>query len=155
MKKSIGLVIISTCLLACGTETVQNVSAPTPKSMVGTWQLVRGTLIEKGDTTVTDYTTYRSFIKVINNTHFSFLGHDLTKGKDSATFFTSGGGHYSLTDSVYTEHLEYCSDRNWEGHDFTFSVSINDDTLIQRGIEKIESAGIDRINVEKYVKVKK
>jgi len=152
MKKSIGFVLISTLLLACGTETAQKVS--TPKPIVGTWQLVRGTLIEKGDTTITDYTTDRSFIKVINDTHFSFLGHDLTKGKDSVAFFTSGGGHYSLTDSVYTEHLEYCSDRNWEGHDFTFSVSIHNDTLIQSGIEKIESEGIDRVNVEKYVKVK-
>jgi hypothetical protein len=155
MKKRIGLlVLINTILLSCGTETTQNVSNPTPKPVIGTWQLISGTLIEKGDTSVTDYTKNKSFIKIINDTHFAFLLHDLTKGKDSAALFSSGGGRYSLVDSVYTEHLEYCSDRNWEGHDFTFTIAINNDTLIQSGVEKIESAGINRVNIEKYIKVK-
>ena len=64
------------------------------------------------------------------------MGHDLTKGKDSAAFYTSGGGKYELKDSSYTEHLEYCSDRQWEGNDFHFTVTITNDTLVQQGIEK-------------------
>lgn len=122
--------------------------------MVGTWQLVTGTLIEKGDTTVTDYTKNISFIKVINDSHFAFIQHDLNKGKDSSAVFAAGGGSYSFNDSTYTEHLEYCSDRAWEGHDFPFTITIKNDTLTQRGIEKIESSGINRENIEKYVKVK-
>jgi hypothetical protein len=78
----------------------------------------------------------------------------LNKGKDSAVF-VAGGGSYSLADSLYTEHLEYCSAREWEGNDFTFALSIKNDTLIQKGIEKIESAGVNRINIEKYIRVKK
>jgi hypothetical protein len=113
-----------------------------------------GTIIEKGDTTVTDYTRNISFIKVINDTPFAFMQHDLAKGKDTTAIFASGGGKYSLTDSVYTEHLEYCTAREWEGHNFTFTISIRNDTLIQQGVEKVESAGVDRINIEKYVKVK-
>lgn len=115
---------------------------------------MEATVIEKGDTTVTDYTKGISFIKIINETHFAFLQHDLTKGKDSAVF-VSGGGPYSLKDSLYTELLEYCSAREWEGNDFTFTITLRGDTLIQKGVEKVVSAGVDRLNTETYIKVKK
>lgn len=160
MKKKIGIILISTLLYSCGNETSEkattgNSSKLPSKPLAGTWQLISGTLIEKGDTTITDYTKNKSFIKVINNTHFSFIGHDLTKGKDSTAFYTSGGGSYTLVDSVYTEHLEYCSDRAWEGNDFTFTITLQQDTLTQRGVEKVESEGINRVNIEKYIKVLK
>jgi hypothetical protein len=51
--------------------------------------------------------------------------------------------------------LEYCSARNWEDNDFTFTITISADTLIQKGIEKVESAGVDRVNIEKYVRLSK
>ncbi len=155
MKIRIGLLFISTILISCGADTARNASTPTPKPIIGTWQLVTGTVIEKGDTTVTDYTKKISFIKIINDTHFAFIQHDLNKGKDCTAVFASGGGRYSLTDSLYTEHLEYCSDREWEGNDFTFTIAIKKDTLIQSGIEKVESAGVSRVNTEKYIRVKK
>jgi len=63
-------------------------------------------------------------------------------------------GGYSLKDISYTEHLEYCSDRNWEGNDFTFTINIKNDTLIQSGVEKVDSAGVNRINIEKYIRMK-
>ena len=82
--------------------------------------------------------------------------HDLSKGKDSSSAtFSAGGGTYSLTGNKYTEHLEYCNAREWEGHDFSFTITISGDTLIQSGVEKIEAQGINRINTEKYVRVKK
>ena len=130
-------------------------SKPILIPIVGTWQLITGTIIEKGDTVVTDYTKNISFLKIINDTHFAFLQHDLNKGKDSAAVFVSGGGAYSLTDSLYTEHLEYCSARDWEGNDFTFTITIKEDTLIQSGVEKVENAGVNRVNIEKYIRVKK
>jgi hypothetical protein len=120
----------------------------------GTWKLINGTLIEKSDTTITDYTKDKSFIKVINKTHFAFMGHDLTKGKDSAAFYSSGGGRYELQDSNYTEHLEYCNNRQWEANDFHFTITISNDTLVQQGVEKIDSIGVNRINIEKYVRLK-
>jgi len=141
-------------LTACTSKKANDAPAPDRRPIVGTWQLLSGTLIEKGDTTVTDYTQKTPFIKIINDTHFAFLLHDLTKGKDSAVY-SSSGGRYDLTDSLYTEHLAYCSDRQWEGNDFVFTVTIRNDTLTQTGLEKIESAGINRINTERYVRVKK
>ena len=120
-------------------------------SIQGTWKLLTGTLIEKGDTTITDYTKDRSFIKIINDSHFAFVHHTLRK---DTTDFSAGGGRYELKGNNYTEHLEYCSAKEWEGHDFKFTLTINGDSLTQQGVEKIEAQGIDRMNIERYVRVK-
>jgi hypothetical protein len=142
-----------TIVVSCTKETKTTDDTRLP--IVGTWKLQSGTLIEKEDTTVTDYTKNLSFIKIINDTHFSFTNHDLTHGKDSTNAtFSAGAGTYTLKDNTYTEHLEYCNAREWEGHDFTFTIEIRNDTLIQKGIEKVESAGIERLNIEKYVRLK-
>jgi hypothetical protein len=155
MSVKIAIIFLSAFLLSCGAENRKNESRTTPESITGTWQLLKATLIEKGDTTVTDYTKGVSFIKIINDTHFAFLQHDLNKGKDSAAVFVAGGGSYSIKDSLYTEHLQYCSAREWEDNDFAFTVAIHNDTLTQHGVEKVESEGVNRINIEKYVRVKR
>jgi len=150
--KNFALLLIAISIFTSCTTTPKNEAQKENKLPInGTWKLLTGTLIEKGDTTITDYTKGRSFIKIINDTHFAFLMHDLNKGKDSIAEFSSGGGSYTLKDSSYTEHLEYCNDRQWEGNDFSFTVTISNDTLIQQGIEKIDSIGVNRLNIEKYV----
>lgn len=153
MKKFLTIAAI-TVLTACNNQQQPSLNTAT-NSIQGTWKLISGTTIEKNDTAVTDYTKDKSFIKVIDASHFAFMGHDLNKGKDSATaFFSSGGGKYELNDSNYTEHLEYCNAREWEGNDFHFTITIHNDTLTQQGIEKIDSIGVNRINIEKYVRLK-
>jgi|SRR5215831_13223742 len=155
MRKQTYFAAIVTILISCNTNIQNKETTRTTIPIQGTWKLITGTLIEKGNTTVTDYTKGKEFIKIINDSHFAFLDHDLNKGKDSASAeFSSGGGHYSLNDSTYTEHLEYCSDRQWEGNDFQFTITINNDTLIQQGVEKIDSLGVNRLNIEKYVRIK-
>jgi hypothetical protein len=129
-------------------------SKKTTPPLLGTWQLITGTVIEKNDTIVTDYTKNKKFIKIINDTHFAFISHDLNKGKDSTAMFSAGAGKYTLADTLYTEHLEFCSDRAWENNDFHFTITISNDTLVQKGVEKVEGTGIDRLNIEKYVRVK-
>jgi len=121
---------------------------------MGTWQLLTGTLIEKGDTVVTDYTKTSSQIKIINTTHFAFLNHNKDKTKTSPADFVAGGGHYTLVGDKYTEMLEYCSDRQWENNKFEFTVTIQNDTLTQTGIEKIDSIGVNRLNIERYARIK-
>ena len=155
MKINIGYIIITAIVISCSAPTQDSQSAKTIIPLEGTWKLLSGTTIEKGNSTITDYTKGKEFIKIINDTHFAFLSHDLNKGKDSATAaFSSGGGSYLLADSVYTEHLEYCSDRQWEGNSFEFTIIISGDTLTQKGIEKIENIGVNRINIEKYIRLK-
>ena len=154
MKIIFLLTIVSAFSISCNQSLETDKVKNEENEIIGTWKLLSGTLIEKGDTTVTDYTKKLSFIKIINKTHFAFLQHDLNKGKDSVAVFVAGGGRYSIKDSLYTEQLEYCTAREWEGNDFEFTISIKNDTLIQEGIEKVESAGIERINIEKYVRVK-
>jgi hypothetical protein len=154
MKSIIALFFVCTILIACGSENGTEKSVSSELPLTGTWKLLSGTLIEKGDTAVTDYTKNISFIKIINATHFAFLSHDLNKGKDSAAVFSAGGGSYTLKDNQYNEHLEYCTAREWEGNDFEFTITIINDTLVQSGIEKVESAGVDRINIEKYIRLK-
>jgi hypothetical protein len=156
MKQITGIAFFASLLLiACGETSMSDTSKQASLPLTGTWKLLSGTTIEKADTLVTDYTKNLSFIKIINDTHFAFLQHDLTKGKDSSATFVAGGGSYSLADSSYTEHLEYCSAREWEGNDFAFTITIKNDTLVQKGVEKVEAAGVDRINIEKYVRIKK
>lgn len=92
-------------------------------------------------------------IKIINATHFAFLKHDLTHGKDSA-IYESGAGKYTLEGNQYTEHLDFCNAREWEGHNFQFTVTISNDTLLQTGIEKLENLGVNRLIIEKYARVK-
>ena len=118
----------------------------------GTWRLISGTTITKGVATVTDYTKDSKFIKIINDSHFAFLKHDLHPQKDSSNHFDAGGGSYTLNGDQYTEHLDYYIDHNWEGKPFTFTVSIHNDTLVQRGLEKVEKENIDREIIERYVR---
>ena len=122
-------------------------------NLKGTWKLVSGTTVDKGKSTFTDYTTTQSMIKIINDTHFAFLKHDLKPGKDGKNNFDAGGGKYKLNGDEYTESLDYYNDSNWEGKSFTFKVKIQNDTLIQTGIEKVEKVGIDRTITERYVKI--
>jgi len=146
--------ILIVFLVSCTGNTKTVTTSDKSLQVRGTWKLLTGTIINNGKTTVTHYTENLSFIKIINDTHFAFLQHDLTKGKDSLASFSAGGGRYSLKDSTYTEHLEYCSAREWEGNEFSFTITVKNDTLIQKGIEKVESAGVNQINIEKYIRLK-
>ena len=153
MKQALAFILVTALLLSCNSSDSSSPKEDVSPSLQGTWELISGTTITKNDTVITDYTKGQRMIKIINADHFAFLLHDLTKGKDSA-IYSSGGGRYTLKDDQYTEHLEYCSDRQWEGNAFPLTISIKNDTLIQTGIEKVESAGVDRMNIEKYKRVK-
>ncbi len=150
-SRNLGTALFAIILFSCAGSDSGNIGSV--NKIQGTWKLISGTTIEKGDTALTDYTKDQEMIKIINNSHFAFLRHDLNKGKDSSkAIYSSGGGRYSIKGDQYTEQLDYCDAREWEGHTFQFEVSFNQDTLIQRGVEKNESLGIDRLIIEKYVR---
>lgn len=154
LKITFLLCVATAILTSCGNKPEAAKTSEQSLPIVGTWQLISGTLIENKKTTVTDYTKDKKAIKIINGSHFCFLIHDLTKGKGPTAAFTAGGGKYTLVGDKYTEYLEFCNDRQWENNKFDFTITIKDDTLTQKGIEKIDSIGVNRINIEKYARVK-
>jgi hypothetical protein len=143
------VVLVCACLLvSCNSNT-------DPLPIEGTWELISATTLE-GDSTFSTFDSSRSMIKILNKTHFAFLNHAIDARGDSsrAAPYSAGGGTYTLVDSIYTEHLNYYSDPAWENHSFEFVVKIQNDTLVQKGLEKVEELGIDRIIIEKYKRVK-
>lgn len=155
MKRLVPLSILIVSIVACEQKKQTPVVTKTPSELEGTWQLISARMITKKDTTYTDHTKGEKMIKIITPTHFSFFRHDLNKGKDSATaIFSAGGGTYTLKGDQYTESLEYFNAREWEGNDFSFTVTITGDTLVQTGLEKIEGTDINRTITEKYARVK-
>lgn len=147
MSKVISYVLIIV-LVSCG------FSERKINKIQGTWQLQYGEIIKDGDTVRTDYTIGQKFLKIINESHFSFVRHDLNKGADSSKVFTAGAGKYSFDGKFYREHLEFCTSRQMENHEFSFEVEIEGDTLVQKGIEEVKELGMKQEIKEYYVRIK-
>jgi hypothetical protein len=146
MKPFFGIIALLFVFCACEKQSTS--------SLEGTWQLISATSTEK-DSTFSTFNPKVKMIKIINDSHFAFLSHDITGAKDSTrAVYTAGGGTYTLKDSLNSENLEYFIDPQWENHKFEFVVKIQNDTLVQKGVEKLEKLGIDRVIVEKYVRLK-
>lgn len=126
--------------------------SPNNNKLNGTWQLVWSEANVNGKITRENMTGSK-MIKIINDTHFAFLNHDLNAGKDSNALFVAGGGTCKLTDSIYSEYLEYCNYREWEGLKVDFKVQLNQDTLILSGHEVKEDIKVNQFIREKYIKI--
>ena len=145
--KLIYLFVFAVAVCACAPATTDK---PFKAELTGTWQLIDALQIRK-DSTVHTNLPGTKMIKIINESHFAFLNHDLQAKNDSTQsdlYFVAGGGPYALNDHRYTEHLEYCSARAYEGNDFSFDLEIRGDTLIQKGVEALKDLGIGDENVQ-------
>jgi len=152
MKSTLFFFLLFALVLITSCETAPRQKPSIP--LTGTWELISATSTEK-DSTFSTFNPKNKMIKIITPTHFAFFLHDLNMGKDTATAaYSGGGGTYTLVDSVYTEHLEYFNNREWEDHTFSFVVTVKNDTFTQQGVEKLENLGIDRVIVERYKRVK-
>lgn len=150
-KRTLGLLLFG-LLASC--QPKDELDSTSIHKLEGTWKLLYGMTIEEGDTTYTDYTAGQESFKMLNDSNFAFFRHDLNHGKDSLAVFVSGGGKYTFREGKYTEHLDYCNFREWEGLTFEFNLKIGADTLVQKGIERIEELGVDREIWEYYLRVK-
>lgn len=137
-------------LLASCTSGMEHAGKDTP-DIRGTWELIASQSIQEDKMEQVDLSGKR-MIKVINDSHFAFMNHDLPVEGDSLDYYVSGGGTYSLSGNQYRESLEYCNVREWEGHEFEFTVEFKGDTLIQKGLEKIEELNVDREIIETYIR---
>ncbi|MDN3547935.1 hypothetical protein [Mucilaginibacter aquaedulcis] len=145
------------CVLVAITSCKQKETSTEQKAvqpLTGTWHLISSKSIAKGDTTVTTPPKDQEMVKIFNGSDFAFFTHDLKKGKVAKPVFDSGSGTYKLEGNNYSEHLAYCNYRDWENRDFKFTVQFKNDTLIQSGIEKIDSLNIDHEIIETYVKLR-
>jgi hypothetical protein len=153
MKLSPSLLICAIVIASC-TQKETKVEQKNDQPLIGSWHLISSKSITKGDTTITTPPKDQEMIKIFNGTDFAFFTHDLKKGKVAKPVFDSGSGTYTLSGSNYAEHLAYCNYRDWENRDFNFTVQFKHDTLIQRGIEKIDSLNINHEIIETYVKAR-
>ena len=150
--KLTSLLLLSTLAISACTQKETKVEQKPDQPLIGTWHLISSKSITKGDTVVTTPPKDQEMVKIFNGTDFAFFTHDKQKGKVAKPVFDSGSGTYTLSGNNYSEHLAYCNYRDWENRDFKFTVQFNHDTLIQRGIEKIDSLKIDHEIIETYVK---
>lgn len=123
-----------------------------PSSIAGTWKLVSSKIISKGDTTITFPIANQEMIKMFTDKEFAFFKHDTNHASKDSAVFDAGSGTYTLNGEAYSEHLTYCNYREWENRDFHFNLRVQNDTLIQTGIEKIDSLNINQEILEIYVK---
>ena len=141
-------------LAACKQNTATTTAVSLESPLNGTWRLLNSKSIVKKDTTDTSPKKGIETLKIYNDTHFTFFTHNTDKS--AAATYDSGAGTYTLKGEDYTEHLKYCSEREWENHDFNFTMTVKGDTIQQRGVEKVDSGSvhIDHILIETYTKVK-
>ncbi|WP_183565111.1 hypothetical protein [Mucilaginibacter sp. SP1R1] len=152
--KLIPLALICTLAVTSCSQKQTTTEQKSNQPLIGSWHLISSKSITKGDTVVTTPPKDQEMVKIFNGTDFAFFTHDLKKGKAANPVFDSGAGTYTLVDSNYAEHLAYCNYRDWENRDFKFTVKFNHDTLVQRGIEKIDSLKINHEIIETYVKLR-
>jgi hypothetical protein len=148
--------MIAFALASCGEQKAPVAAATAVSPLTGTWKLAYSTLIKDGDTSSTYPVPGHpdEMIKIFNGSHFSFFKHDLQKGHDSTAEFSAGAGTYTLAGDKYEEHLQYCNARGWEDKHFSFTVTLQHDTLIQRGIEKIDSLKVNHEIIEAYTRLR-
>ncbi len=150
----LSLFVLVLALMGCSKPGETNENQKVTHPIVGTWKLLSSQTIKAEDTIFTDFTKGQEMIKIINDSHFAFLRHDLNKGQDSSAIYVAGGGTYTIDENKYTENLQYLNFREWEGNTFHFDIDIENDSLTQTGVERIEDLNIDQIIIEKYVRMK-
>jgi hypothetical protein len=143
MRRLLIILIIALCLVNCSNENEQK-----SNKLVGTWKMIYAEIIENDSLKIKDLTN-TSFIKIINDSHFSFFNQE----KNSSNNFYGGAGTYTLDGSLYIETLNYTAVNAIKNHTFPFTIRFKGDTLIQSGIEEIKEAGIKRKIIEKYIRV--
>lgn len=150
MKTKILVIVAFSVLFSSCTQNKKGPSQHSPLN--GTWQLVFAEAVIN-DSVVHDKLQGNKMIKIITNSHFAFLNHDLKAGKDSAALFVAGGGTCTLHDSIYSETLEYCNYRDWEGLKVDFKFHLKGDTLILSGHEKKDDIKVNQFITEKYIRI--
>jgi len=148
------LILVINGSLSFAQNQAKKLTVISPKSLNGTWKLIYSKVTTGKKTEITYPVKDQEMIKIFNGNHFAFFKHDVKKGKIATPVFSSGAGTYTISGNVYKEHLSYCNYRDWENMDFEFTISLKKDSLIQKGIEKIDSLNVNQEIIEIYTRIK-
>lgn len=147
--KPLPYLIFAVLCLNCGKNNTSDKKENVARhDIVGTWKMIYAE-IEKNDSLEIKDLSKSSFIKIINNSHFSFFNQDELDARNSY----GGAGTYSVKGNQYVETLSYTSADAIRNHVFSFTIKIAGDTLIQSGIEEVKKAGIKQEIIEKYIRI--
>ena len=110
--------------------------ASNPHPLVGTWEMVSndGRWLDLSDDPAA--AAHRN-VKVLNETHFAF-GHLLPDGTVNA-----GGGRYSLSDSNYTEVIDYHFVPRLVGMTIEFDYRLEDDLWYHSADSEVDGVRIE------------
>lgn len=150
MKNALLIFSLMLTFFSCkeGKEAKKTPRPESSNEIMGTWKMVYGEIRENDSVQIKDLGT-SDFIKIINGTHFAFFSQD----RNNADLFYGGGGTYQLKNNTYTEKLQFTGVDAIRDHDFSFTVEISKDSLIQYGWEEVKEAHIKRHIVEKYIRI--
>ena len=151
MKNTFILFTFVLAFVACQQKNESTkVLEPKPvNKIIGTWKMVYADIQEVDSLQIKDLSK-SEFVKIINKTHFSFFN----QGYTDPSLFYGGGGTYKLENNTYTEKLHFTSVDAIRDHEFPFTIEFKKDTLIQYGLEEVESANTKRYILEKYIRIK-
>ena len=115
--------------LMCSTSSVND-------SMEGTWILVKGIIITAQDTIKLPASENAVHMKIIGKTHFATIWQDPNE-KNYAGF---NGGTYTFENGIYTENLQFNSNRASIGWKVRFKVKLEKDMFyMESAVEEGET----------------
>ena len=129
MKRTIvGIVVIAALAIAVDLPAQQE-SKKSSGSHLGTWQLASfkyGT----NESGFTDFSQSQRRIKLITETHFTWIEFDATSKKVRST----AGGAYSLSGNTYTESIDFGLGMDtYLGQKHTFTIRVEGDKFFLSG----------------------
>ena len=127
-RRIVGIMAIAALAIAVGLQAQQE-SKKSSGSHLGTWQLASfkyGT----NQPGFTDFPQSQRRIKLITETHFTWIQFDATTKKVSGT----AGGTYSLSGNTYTETIDFGLGMDtYFGQKHAFTIRVEGDKLFLSG----------------------
>jgi len=126
MKKHILFpVAAAMIMLVCNTGTAKD-------TLEGSWILVKSTIITPEDTIHLPATENAVHMKIIGKTHFATIWQD----PNVENYAGFNGGTYTFENGIYTENLQFNSNRASIGWIVSFRVTLEKNRFFMESVDK-------------------
>lgn len=126
MKKHILFpVAAAMIMLVCSTGTAKD-------TLEGSWILVKSTIITPEDTIHLPATENAVHMKIIGKTHFATIWQD----PNVENYAGFNGGTYTFENGIYTENLQFNSNRASIGWIVSFRVTLEKNRFFMESVDK-------------------